>query len=121
MDEINFLWLAVGFFIGYLYHTRVATKRLLDDPDSMIEMLTKYKNAKQNFEKIVSSVTDGEELNVERQQGNFYLFTKDSDEFISQGATLEEALNKAKKRFPDRTFRGIIPADRAKEWGLSSK
>lgn len=42
---------------------------------------------------------------IEEINGIFYLWNKDSEDFLAQGATVEEAFNVMVERFPDKVFR----------------
>lgn len=108
----------LGYVMGWLNHSTHVAKRILKDPDYMINILEKYKTA---LKKENAGLSDARELIAEKQKDMFYLFAKDNNEFIGQGKTVEEALEAAKKRFPNQSFKGIIPADQAREWGLSKQ
>lgn len=61
-----------------------------------------------------------EEVKVERHADVYYLYTKVKDEFISQGSSLQDALEQARKRFPDRKFKGYLTKEEAKELGIEA-
>ena len=44
-------------------------------------------------------------VKIEEINGIYYLWNKDSEDFLAQGATVEEAFNIMVERFPDKVFR----------------
>jgi hypothetical protein len=107
-----------GYFIGWFRASKSMLDRMLAKPESMIELLEKYKVAKQEEEtKVEDSVR---EIEVHNEKGAFYLYAKDNGEFLGQGSSIEDALEAVRKRFPGKNFAGHIPADRAKQMGLIS-
>ena len=108
-----------GFIIGWFYHARSMLTRITHDPDKIIALLEKYKLAKIEMEQDESTVTT--ELRVEKIGDQFYLFTKDTNEFLAQGLSLDDALESIKQRYPDRNFKGSIPKEDAEKMGLSKQ
>jgi hypothetical protein len=118
MDIIVILFVFIfGFIFGWLRASKSILDKLLSDPDSMVTLLTKYKDAKDDVE-----TEDGtREIEVQKEQGTLYLYAKDDGEFLGQGNTIEEALDAVRKRFPGQNFHGHITATEAKEMGLSKQ
>ncbi len=108
-----------GFITGWFWHARSMFRRVTDNPEKMIDLLEKYKKAKAEMDDEESPITT--EVKVEKMGNQFYLFTKDTDEFLAQGHSLEEALEAIKKRFPDRNFKGIVTKEQAEKMGLSKQ
>ena len=54
-------------------------------------------------------VTDGVEIMVEKVNGMLYAYTKENNQFIAQGDTIESLLKSAHTRFPGKTFFGDLP------------
>ena len=109
-----------GFIVGWFYHARSMLTRITQDPDKIIALLEKYKLAKIEMEQDELS-TDTTELRVEKIGDQFYLFTKDTNEFLAQGLSLDDALESIKQRYPDRNFKGSIPKEDAEKMGLSKQ
>lgn len=112
-----------GVVVGYVRASKKMLDKLLSDPDSMISLLKKYKEAKDDFEaeEKGTNAKVGRELEVHKEHESFYLFAKDNGQFLGQGKTIEEALDAVRKRFPKQDFHGHIPADEAKQMGLSKQ
>lgn len=112
-----------GFCIGWWAHTRSITKRVLRDPDAMINILKQYKATQNHVEELREQIEKGSGIavQIERHDTMYYIFSKDKNEFISQGATVEDALEAARQRFPNQNFHGLIPKEEADAWGLNNK
>jgi hypothetical protein len=102
----------IGFVFGWYIHSWKITKRILEDPEHMIQMLESYKKAKINLEN-VSSWDGTREVIVEKHGPMLYIFAKDTNEFLAQGPTLQDALDILEKRFPNQTFKGLISKEDA--------
>jgi hypothetical protein len=107
----------VGYFMGWFRASKHMLDRILSKPESMIELLEKYKAAKEEDEPVVSNTR---EIEVHNEHGAFYLYAKDNGEFLGQGNSIEDALEAVKQRFPGKNFAGHISADKAKQMGLIS-
>jgi uncharacterized protein YneF (UPF0154 family) len=112
---IGLIFLA-GYFFGWFRASKTMLDRMLSKPESMIELLEKYKTAKQEDEVKVDD--DVREIEVHNEKGAFYLYAKDNGEFLGQGTTLDQALAVVKERFPGKNFAGHIPNEKAKQMGL---
>lgn len=122
MDLISILIVFVSAFVmGWLAHARSMLNRITEDPDKMIDLLQKLKKAKEELEEDVSSKLKVFEVRVEKIGDMFYLYTTKDNEFLAQGATLEDALEAVKKRYPNRNFKGLIPKEDAEKMGLSKQ
>lgn len=107
----------VGVVVGWQLHSRILMVNMLADPDTMIKLLEQYKNTPDDSE-------DGKEVIecvVVKEQDQFYLYSKIDNQFLTQSSTLESALNDLQTRFPNKCFKGLVPADQAKAWGLSKQ
>ena len=62
-----------------------------------------------------------EEVEIERINDTLYVYTKNGKEFLAQAPTLEEALSRINKRFPNRAFKGLISKEQAEALGISAK
>jgi hypothetical protein len=119
---ILFVWF-IGYIVGWLSHSHSMIKRILKNPDYMINLLEKYKNAKKDEESSdnVSILSDIREIEIQKENSSFYLYAKDNGEFLGQGTTLDQALEVVKQRFPGQNFSGHIPAEQATAMGLSKQ
>jgi hypothetical protein len=107
----------VGYFMGWFRASKHMLDRILSKPESMIELLEKYKAAKEEDDSVVN---DTREIEVHNEHGAFYLYAKDNGEFLGQGNSIEDALEAVRQRFPGKNFAGHISADKAKQMGLIS-
>jgi hypothetical protein len=107
----------VGYFMGWFRASKHMLDRILSKPESMIELLEKYKAAKEEDDPVVGTTR---EIEVHNEKGAFYLYAKDNGEFLGQGNSIEDALEAVRQRFPGKNFAGHISADKAKQMGLIS-
>jgi hypothetical protein len=115
MDELTFLFLVfvVGVVVGWLWHAKLVFRKIAEDPDRMIRMLQAVKTIN-----LDNSDDEPFELKVERHDNAIYLFRNDTNEFLAQGTTLQEALDLVNKRFPDMNFKGHLSKEQADELGI---
>jgi hypothetical protein len=111
------LFFIAGYFMGWFRASKQMLDRMLSKPESMIELLEKYKTAKEEDSSKVSGVR---EIEIQKENNAFYLYAKDNGEFLGQGTTLDQALEVVKQRFPEQNFAGHIPKEEAKQMGLIS-
>lgn len=112
---------AFGYFSGWTSHARSMLKRLTDEPDEMIRILNEYKKEAGKIQtQEHEDKTPAREVEVEQQNGIFYLYAKDNGQFLSQAPTLDEALKIVQQRFPNQSFQGVISSEEAKRMGLSN-
>ena len=102
---IGMVLAAIGFWLGW--HARGITMLALfsENPQKIIDILEKIKqiNQEENLHaKVVKAI--GVEVEPELVNGQWYAYTKDQGQFVGQGATIEEALEQAKTRFPGKSF-----------------
>jgi hypothetical protein len=118
MDIIVILFVFIfGFVFGWLRASKSILDKILGDPDSMMNLLKKYKDAKDDE---VGDNVSVRELRVEKHGEQLYLFDKDSNEFLAQGSTLQEAIANVEKRFPDQTFCGLMSKEEADTLGIKA-
>lgn len=98
--------LAVCFVAGYFYGQYKSVQHIVEqtkeNPDALMEILREIKKNNHAYE------TTGDEaaceVKIEQHSSQYYLFRKDTDEFIAQGETFDLALAAAKARFPNLTL-----------------
>jgi hypothetical protein len=118
---ISIMVYAFGFFAGWMSHAKSILKRLTDNPDEMIRILNEYKKEQSKIKVIErEDATPAREIEVEQQNGVFYLYAKDNGQFLAQAKTLDEALKIVEQRFPNQSFQGVISSEEAKRMGLSN-
>lgn len=88
------------FMIGYVFGKHILASRLRNSPDQAIKELQQYINSKKETKPSSTATT----LKVEQANDQYYLFTKDTDQFVGQGTTLEQAIDAARQRFPNKQF-----------------
>jgi len=93
----------IAAWVGWHARGIVLLYKLSRDPQATIMLLEELKDLHENGESQPANTAEIE-LTVETVKGLVYLFDKDTDRFIGQGATLAEALKMANERFPNKTF-----------------
>lgn len=121
MENSSIIYIILSFLFGYWLSHLIMIRRILKNPQQMIDLLTKYKEAKDEFAVIKDPEKFPVEVEVIKEQDRFYLYSKLDNQFLGQGSTVEDALDNIRKRFPNKVFRGIIPKEQAEAWGLSEK
>jgi hypothetical protein len=115
-----FLIFVFGYMAGWFRASKHILDRMLEKPETMVELLKKYQTAKE-ADNDTETLTDVREIEVQNEKGSFYLYAKDNGEFLGQGTTLDQALEVVRQRFPGQNFAGHIPADQAEAMGLSKQ
>lgn len=97
MEEILYILLVIGAFIGGTVYgwglrERHAQRRL----DSLME----------KFESVVEKELKDSliPIKIEKHKEAFYVFNKDTDEFMGQGNTRKELEDALAKRYPNKRF-----------------
>lgn len=116
-----FLIFLVGYAAGWFRASKHMLDRMLEKPDIMMQLLKKYKEAKEESTDGAPIFSNMREIEVQNENSYFYLYAKDNGEFLGQGATLDQALEVVKQRFPGQNFAGHIPAEQAAAMGLSKQ
>ncbi len=118
MDLLPIISFICGIIVGWIWHARMLFSKILSDPDKMITLLEKYKSSKPEEDQIKA---DTRPIRVERHGNNIYLYAKDTEEFLAQGTSLQEALDVVEKRFPGQNFKGHLSKEEADNLGISIK
>ena len=101
-----------GAIIGAFYVYKVVMHNVSENPRKMIEILEKIDRL--NAKEQQTNQQDSDSLNdikTEVHHGITYLFDKDTDEFLAQGTSYDDALQIASKRFPNRFSVKAIASD----------
>jgi hypothetical protein len=93
------------------------TRMLIDDDPKLQATIERARKEIQLSEE--ASREKPEDLAVERHGDQLYVYTKTDNEFLAQGSTLEEALDRIAERFPERNFRGLLSKEQADTLGIS--
>lgn len=116
----------VGIWAGWVVRGVHLLLMISKDPDRFAELIKEVKAVNREYELETGKALGGdaathkvEDLKIESHGGHLYLFTKDKDEFIAQGATLKAALDEAGRRFPNRIFHGMVSREEAEALGIS--
>lgn len=103
--EIILILLAFGFgyFVGCMRQGHRLLQNIFGDPDNMIRLLENYKKAQAQVADDTVKL-DITEVTVENRDGIHFLYTRATNEFLGQGASLEQALDTLRARYPNRIF-----------------
>lgn len=116
-----FLIFVAGYAAGWFRASKHMLDRMLEKPDVVMELLKKYKAVKDEVDTEDNGIVSVREIEVQKENSSFYLYAKDNGEFLGQGATLDQALEVVKARFPGQNFAGHIPSEQAVAMGLSKQ
>lgn len=101
----QFIIYATIFACGWIANHFMFKYNMTENPEKMREMIEELKEIKKNNDLIKFQTKDPDVIiRVEHYGSLTYLFNKDSDQFLGQGLTVDEALEKASVRFPDTKF-----------------
>lgn len=101
----QFIIYATIFACGWIANHFMFKYNMTENPEKMREMIEELKEIKKNNDLIKFQTKDPDVVvRVEHYGSLTYLFNKDSDQFLGQGLTVDEALEKASVRFPDTKF-----------------
>ena len=114
------LIMAACVWVGWHLRGIMLLKNILRDPDRMIKLIEDVKRIDLN-EDTKKQNSGARRIRVEKHGEELYLFAEDNDEFLAQGSTLQEALDRIEKRFPGDNFKGIIRKEDAEKWGITVK
>ncbi len=101
-----FIGVSLGFFWGVWRATQSFIERIMERPEEIREIMSRvekiHQESDQEIEQAAISATTNE-VRAEFHQGVCYLYDH-NDQFLAQGATASDAMDAAKKRFPDMKF-----------------
>jgi len=98
----------IGFIIGWWLKEQVMIYNMLKNSDKVIASLEHIRKLQAEYleeEVPATSTLSGTEVSLEVTEGQVYAWVKDTNQFISQGATIEEAIKNANARYPGKKFR----------------
>ena len=82
-------------------------------------MLQKYKTAKLDAENALADDMH-RSIRIEQHDNQIYLFAEDTNEFLAQATTLQEALAVVETRFPTQSFKGHLNKEQADALGIKA-
>lgn len=103
---LYFLGIVIAFWLGYRYAHAKFLYNISEHPERTIETLKKIQelNRQERLSETSDAPAEAVLVQKEERQGLVYLFNKETDQFLGQGKTIEDALKHASDRFPDKTF-----------------
>lgn len=94
---------AVAFSIGWNVRGAIILVNLAKDPQKFINMLKEVERINQ-AEAEGKIIPEGIEVEAEEVNGHWYAYVKNTNQFLAQGTSLEDALKLASERFPGKKF-----------------
>lgn len=110
------VWL-LGAWVGWRLHRAWWHWNLSQRTDQLRDLLDQLDQLRDQPESDADKPTA---LRVERVGTEIYLYDQASGEFLAQGPTLQEALERVGQRYPDRNFRGLLTREQAQEFGVTA-
>lgn len=95
--------IAIGFFWGVWRSTQSFIERIIERPEEIQEIMDRVKTASQEVRTEMaqeSGELPSNEIKAEFHDGVCYLYDH-NDKFLAQGPTVTDAIDLAKKRFPE--------------------
>ena len=115
---VDIILLALVFWAGYTWGVRVAVMRIItsiaQDPEHLGRALDDFRAVR----KVKDTDDTTGDIIVERHGGQLYLYDREDNEFLAQGATLEQALELVANRYPDRKYTGHLTREQAEELAI---
>ena len=119
---VDIILLALVFWAGYTWGVRVAVMRIIasiaEDPEHLGRALDDFRAVRNSKDK--DTDTQEGDIIVEQHHGQLYLYDREDNEFLAQGATLEQALELVAIRYPDRKYTGHLTREQADKLGIKS-
>ncbi len=107
------IWL-LGFWTGMRWQAIRIAQRMVEDPSRIRAALREI----EQLQREEAGEGSSETVRVESVHGQIYVYVAATDEFLAQGSTLEEVLDRISKRFPNRKFQGLISAESASKMAI---
>ncbi len=86
----------LGYFLGKLGATTQIIRRISENPEQIMRALKQVQEI--NRKEQITGKEDSREVEVHQQDGQYYIFDKDSGEFLGQGHSLESAIQISQQR-----------------------
>lgn len=105
----------LGVFLGWYAHAKAMFVKMVTDPDSIIALLQKLKDMPDDStEPTQKTVKIEKDYRIEWHHDVCYLYDS-KDNFLAQGETIIEAMDRAERRFPGMKldFRVTLPNESA--------
>jgi len=109
------VWL-LGLWVGWRLHRAWWHFNLSQRTDQLRALLDQLDELRANPEADPETTA----LRVDRVGEQIYLYDEASGEFLAQGSTLQEALDRVGQRYPDRNFRGLLTREQAQQYGVTA-
>ncbi len=119
MENFDILIFLLGFAIGWFWQAKRIISKLMQDPERSIKILRHCQELKDKDQEQLKS--ESRRIRVERHGSTLYLYAKDTNEFLAQGPSLQEALAIVEKRFPNENFHGQLSKEEADSLGITVK
>ena len=120
---IDLLIIALVFWAGVNWGKKITILRIArniaNDPDNLVNVIRQIKSSQ--LEELAQEDTEQKEpgdLIVERHENQIYLYDRKDNEFLAQGSTLEEALDRVAARYPSRKYVGHLTREEANALGI---
>jgi hypothetical protein len=98
-------WGILCFIAGWHLRAIIMLKNLINDPDNMIDLLTRLKSVIEQEQRIGEPPTEHTvEVELEHHEGIVYAYDKMTGQFLGQGPSLNDVIDSARKRFPEKDF-----------------
>ncbi len=96
MDEFFsiFIVFSLGFILGWVLREEIAKRRV----DYLMKQLG------EELEDVAEAAKDLINIKIELHSGQYYVFNKETDEFMAQAPTRNELEDALAKRYPDKRF-----------------
>ncbi len=115
MLALNMLCFYLGYKVGMHLAVIRIISRLLEDPREIQQAIREYRDS---IAEEQTQAQGGREIRVEKVGGIYYLYAKDNDEFLAQGASLALALEAVAARYPNQEFQGHMTKEAADKLGV---
>ena len=107
------VWL-LGCWVGWRVHRAWWHFNLSNRTDQVRALLDQLDKLEQQGEEGATP------LRVEQVDQQIFLYDQNTSEFLAQGSTLQEALDRVSKLYPHRDFRGMLTAEQAEKYGVTT-
>ena len=114
LTTVVLVWL-LGCWVGWRVHRAWWHFNLSQRTDQVRALLDQLDSLERE-----DADTTATPLRVEQVDQQIFLYDHNTSEFLAQGATLQEALDRVSKLYPHRDFRGQLTAEQAAKYGVTA-